>query len=133
MKRHEQAFLLMQKAAEDETLLDEVAASTRVSDEVIGFHFQQAAEKMLKALLARHGIPFRRTHNLRVLMDLLQDGGHPLPEELANVDEWTPYATLMRYEDVPTEIRLDRAAARGLLQGLRTYAEHQLALSEGER
>ena len=37
-------------AAQDEALLDAVIASDKVSDEVIGFHCQQAAEKMLRVL-----------------------------------------------------------------------------------
>lgn len=40
MKRREQALLLLQKAAEDEALLDEVADSERVSNAVFGFHCQ---------------------------------------------------------------------------------------------
>ena len=52
MKRREQALLLLRKAAQDESLPDEVLDSENVSDEVIGFHCQQAAEKMLKALLS---------------------------------------------------------------------------------
>jgi len=45
MKPHELALLYLQKAAEDEALLDEVLTSPRVSDGAIGFHCQQAAEK----------------------------------------------------------------------------------------
>jgi hypothetical protein len=52
MRQHEPALLYLKKAAEDEVLLDEVLASPRVSDTVIGFHCQQAAEKLLKALLS---------------------------------------------------------------------------------
>lgn len=48
MKQHEQALLYLQKAAEDEVLLDEVLDSIRISDSVIGFHCQQAVEKFLK-------------------------------------------------------------------------------------
>jgi len=52
-------------------LLDAVIASDKVSDEVIGFHCQQAAEKMLKALLSDLGAAFRKTHELGALMDAL--------------------------------------------------------------
>ena len=45
----------LRKAAQDEALLDAVIESDKVSDEVIGFHCQQAAEKMLKALLSDFG------------------------------------------------------------------------------
>jgi hypothetical protein len=57
MKRREQALLLLRKFAQDEALLDAVLASDRVSDEVIGFHCQQAAEKILKALAFRPWSP----------------------------------------------------------------------------
>ena len=45
MKQHEQARLLFAKGCQDEALVDEVLASTQVSDEIVGFHCQQAAEK----------------------------------------------------------------------------------------
>jgi HEPN domain-containing protein len=62
MKRREQALLFLRKAAQDESLLDAVLESGSVSDEVIGFHCQQAAEKMLKALLSDLGAAFHKTH-----------------------------------------------------------------------
>jgi HEPN domain-containing protein len=65
MKQHEQALLFIRKAAEDEALLAEVVSAARISNEIFGFHAQQAAEKLLKALLSEFGIPFPRTHNLR--------------------------------------------------------------------
>ena len=46
MKLREQAPLLLRKAAQDEALLDQVLTSDQVSDEIIGFHCQQAAEKI---------------------------------------------------------------------------------------
>jgi HEPN domain-containing protein len=52
MKPREQALLLLRKAAQDEAVLDHVLESIEVSDEIIGFHCQQAAEKLLKALLS---------------------------------------------------------------------------------
>jgi len=48
-------LLLLRKAAQDEALLDAVIGSGTVSDEVIGFHCQQAAEKMLKGFAVRLG------------------------------------------------------------------------------
>jgi HEPN domain-containing protein len=35
------------------------------------FHAQQAAEKALKAVLIAKGIPPPKTHNIRILLDLL--------------------------------------------------------------
>jgi len=54
---HEQALLFLRKAEADIALLDEVLASNRVGDDIIGFHCQQAAEKLLKALLSESGMP----------------------------------------------------------------------------
>ena len=35
-----------------------------VSDDVIGFHAQQAVEKAMKSVLVVHGVAFRRAHDL---------------------------------------------------------------------
>ena len=121
MKRHEQALLYLTKAAQDEALLDEVLASPRVADEVIGFHCQQAAEKILKAACSALGAPFRRTHDLRELMDTLADAGHPLPPDLADLDTLTPYATLLRYEGIPAKVSLDRERAREMVRRTRAW------------
>jgi len=80
MKQHEQAVLLVRKAAEDGVLLSELVSSERISNEIFGFHAQQASEKLLKALLSDFGVHFPRTHNLRLLMDLLSDAGHRCPQ-----------------------------------------------------
>ncbi|OGR30942.1 MAG: hypothetical protein A2139_09675 [Desulfobacca sp. RBG_16_60_12] len=128
MRPHEQALLYLKKAVEDEVLLDEVLGSPRVSDTVIGFHCQQAAEKLLKALLSNLSVRFRRTHDLRELMDLLADHGHDLAPELADLDMLTPYAVEFRYEllaqdqDAP----LDRQEARELVQKLRAWVEREI-------
>ena len=53
MKQAEQARLFLNKAAEDESLLDAVLALPGVSDAIFGFHCQQAAEKLLKARLSQ--------------------------------------------------------------------------------
>src|ERR1039458_4805249 len=58
-----------------EQLAAEAARDLRVR-EIVGFHCQQAAEKYLKALLTRYQIEFRKTHDLRVLLDLT-DGIDP--------------------------------------------------------
>ena len=128
MKQHDQAWLYLQKAKEDEVLLDEVLDSPRISDSVIGFHCQQAAEKLLKALLSFQGIRFRRTHDLLELIDLLIDNGYTFPGELSDLDYLTPYAVEFRYELFPMaeEIRLDRQESRNLVANLRSWIEEQI-------
>jgi len=126
MKRREQALLLLQKAAEDEALLDEVADSERVSNAVFGFHCQQAAEKLLKALLSELGVQFGKTHNLKLLMDLLHDVGEPLPADLAELDILTPFAAFFRYEYLSPQSSLDRSEARTMVQMLRAHVERKI-------
>jgi len=123
MRRHEQALLLWSKACDDETLVDEVLSSRRVSDEIVGFHCQQAAEKFLKAVLSEIGVHFQRTHNLRQLMDLLSDAGCPLPDDLSDLDTLTPFCTTFRYDVIPPSHGFDRQRAREMLRQLRTWGE----------
>ena len=42
------------------------------ADEIFGFHVQQAAEKLLRAWLALLGEVYPLTHDLDLLLDLLQ-------------------------------------------------------------
>lgn len=128
MRQHEQALLLVKKAMEDEALLAEVISLKKISNEIFGFHAQQAAEKLLKAALSEFGVNYARTHNLRLLMDLLSDAGYPLPSHLADLDLLTPYGTLFRYEDIPAEAGLDRKAVYDMISALREFVEKKLSL-----
>jgi len=123
MKQREQALLLLCKAAQDEALLDAVLASNQVSDEIVGFHCQQAAEKMLKALLSDLGVRFRKTHELGALMELVAQAGHPLPGQFAELDRLTPFGAIYRYEDYDAVVSLDRIEARASLRDLRAWVE----------
>jgi len=52
------------KARKDlETASYELRADPPFSDDIV-FHSQQAFERALKAFLAWHGVPFRKTHNM---------------------------------------------------------------------
>jgi HEPN domain-containing protein len=125
MRHHERALLLLKKASEDEALLDEILTSEVVSDEIIGFHCQQAVEKMLKAVLSKHEVSYRKTHDLQELLSLISDHGIQYPDNFGEVDELSPYAVIYRY-DVPPEEQeepLDREFARSLVARVRLWAE----------
>jgi len=130
MPQHEQAVLLFGKACEDEALVKEVLASQKVSDEIVGFHCQQAAEKFLKAVLSEIGLRFQRTHNLRQLMDLLHDAGHPLPADLAELDTLTPFGTTFRYDLLHATSSFDRQVAWEMIRRLRMWAGQQFPPDE---
>jgi HEPN domain-containing protein len=42
--------------------------------DIVSYHCQQCAEKYLKALLLYRGVAFPRTHDLRLLLDLIPAG-----------------------------------------------------------
>jgi len=126
MTPHEQALILMGKAGQDEALVDEVLDAAHISDEIVGFHCQQAAEKLLKALLAEKGIHFEKTHNLHHLLNLLADAGVPVPQDLEDLDELTPFAVLLRYASPGMEEPGDRRAWREMVRRVREWVEPQI-------
>jgi HEPN domain-containing protein len=101
MEQPERTELLLAKAKDDETLLEEIISNEKIRDEIIGFHAQQAAEKLLKALLMAKNIPYRRTHDLRELIDLTRDNGIEFPESLMEIRTLSPFAVEFRYDYIP--------------------------------
>ena len=97
-----------------------------MDDEVIGFHCQQAAEKILKALLSDLGVRFRKTHDIGWLLELIADSGCPLPAEFSGLEEFTPFAVAYRYEEYEARSSLDREQARLKLRKLRSWVEAKL-------
>ncbi|MFB3892606.1 MAG: HEPN domain-containing protein [Phycisphaerae bacterium] len=129
MRSHEQAIAFLAKAAEDEAVIDEIINSAKVADAAVGFHCQQAAEKLLKALLSELKVEFRRTQDLRELSDLLADVGHPLPQEFDDLDQLTPYGVFLRYEAPENPVALDRQGARNMIARLRKWVETRVPIS----
>lgn len=62
-----------------------------------GFHLQQCVEKSLKAWLTLRDIDYPRTHDLNVLLGLLEDEGEDVSPYWALL-ELNPFAVLFRYE-----------------------------------
>ncbi|MCU0913712.1 MAG: HEPN domain-containing protein [Planctomycetes bacterium] len=71
------------------------------SEEIFGFHVQQAVEKALKAWLCAVGAPFPKTHDLDELGILLEAAGPKIPESLSALLEFTDFAVAFRYEAFP--------------------------------
>lgn len=69
MTRSDQARLLQRKASQDLAVLDKLLDDPAIDDETLGYHAQQAAEKLIKALLALHGHDYPRSHNIGLLLD----------------------------------------------------------------
>ncbi len=67
----------------------------------IGFHCQQAAEKMLKAFLVQEDVVFPKTHNLMALIALCCDLDEAFAELAPACDRLNPLAVETRYGDLP--------------------------------
>lgn len=117
----ERARALLERADADLAAVRALETVDTVPDEIVGFHGQQAAEKLLKAVLAANGIEFPRTHSLRFLLDLLADRGLAPPDQLHVIIELYPFGVQLRYEAPLDEEPLDRPAVRELLERLRDW------------
>ncbi len=128
MEPLERAELLLAKSKDDETLLEEIISNKKVRDEIIGFHAQQASEKLLKALLMAKNIPYRRTHDLRELIDLIRDNDIEFPESLMEIRTLSPFAVEFRYDYIPLEEEeeFNRQKALEMVQQLRKWVEDTL-------
>lgn len=102
-KSREHARLLMEKAAEDLYVLRRLIGDPEAPDAAIGFHAQQAVEKMLKAVLTGQAVPYSRTHDLAALLDLLERSGTGSPPDADCLPGLTPYAAEFRYGRLPPE------------------------------
>ena len=61
------------------------------------YHFQQAAEKAVKAFLVFHNQPYETTHDIEVLIDLACEVDAQFSQLADAADALTPYATRFRY------------------------------------
>ena len=96
MKPRDACQVLLLKAADDEDVLDATLAGAKISDEIFGFHAQQAVEKLLTARLISLGVDYPKVHNLLTMMELIAAGGDALPEALADLFCLMPFATTFR-------------------------------------
>ena len=78
--------------------------------ESVGFHAQQAAEKLIKAVLVRHQVEFPKTHNIHLLRQLVARADPSLSERLASADPLTPYGVEFRYPGDSPPLSKDHGA-----------------------
>ena len=87
-ERDYRAALILARAEEPQT-------------DAAGFHLQQSVEKALKAWLGAKGVDFPRTHDLSVLLGLLEDRDQEVKPYWPLL-ELNPFAVQFRYE-LPSE------------------------------
>lgn len=89
---------LLRRARDDAYVVEQLARDSAAPDWIIGFHAQQAVERALKAVLAAAGVQFPRTHNIAMLLALLEQAAIQSPENCAGLERLTPFGVAARYE-----------------------------------
>ena len=132
MSRRDHVALLLEKAAQDEYVLDKMMDDTQAPIEIFGFHAQQAAEKLLKAVLAQAGVEYPFSHRLAELIDFAKDNGIDLPDKLDDVRLLTPFAVEFRYDVFPGEPDedFDKKEVREQLRQLRRWVESKIGMKK---
>jgi HEPN domain-containing protein len=88
-------------------LAGEAAASLRIR-EIVGFHCQQAAEKYLEALLTGYHVEFPKTHDLQLLLALVDRIAPDLAKEMNEADWLRPFGVRIRYPSDQPEMLVGR-------------------------
>lgn len=117
--------LLRARADDDIALVRASNGVADITDTIVGFHAQQAAEKLLKAALARRRVSYPFTHDLERLLELVEESVGEAPPENDSIAALTPWAIEFRYGEAP-EDRLDRAGTLALLDRLRDWVAASL-------
>ncbi|HUB74641.1 MAG TPA: HEPN domain-containing protein [Solirubrobacteraceae bacterium] len=86
-------------------------------DDLIGFHAQQALEKLFKAALAHAGVAPPRIHDLGELLALLGDARLSPPVSATEARALVPWEVEFRYDDILDERRITAAEGTGHLPG----------------
>lgn len=118
MKDIEHARMMLDLAMGDFKALGGMADPAVFDDGVFGFHAQQAVEKSIKAWLAILGAQYPKTHDVRLLLNLLHGQGVDASPFLDLV-EYNIYAVQFRYESCQSgDEPIDREEAIGAVSNL---------------
>lgn len=118
MSDQEHAESILEAAQRDLRALRAMDDAIAFSDEIVGFHAQQAVEKALKAWLAYLGVPFPKTHDIQRLIDLLRENGIPT-EGMESFVDLNAFAVQYRYETLyDNEEPVDRLALTERIESL---------------
>lgn len=120
-----EAVVLARKAEGDAKAMRLLAPNPEISDEIVGFHAQQAVEKWLKAVLGSRGIDFEYTHDLhRLIAEIKTVGEFPL--DIPEVVALTEHAVPLRYDEILDTEPLNRDATVALVDEVGKWAGVQL-------
>jgi HEPN domain-containing protein len=121
-----EAAILARKAADDARAMQLLAPNQEVSDEIIGFHAQQAVEKWLKAVLGFRGVEFEYTHDLHRLIAEVVAAVGEFPFDIPEVVALTEHAVPLRYDEILDTEPLEREVTVALVDAVGEWAADQL-------
>ena len=124
-----EAAVLARKAADDGTAMQLLASNQEISDEIIGFHAQQAVEKWLKAVLGSRGVEFEYTHDLHRLIAEVTAAVGEFPFDIPQVVALTEHAVPLRYDEILDTEPLDRGATVALVEEVGKWADARVILT----
>lgn len=93
--------------------------------EIICYHCQQSIEKLLKGALISHGVAIKKTHDLGLLAETLQEYMEVPDEYLEMCDDLTPYGVKIRY---PQELAIEEYHVKKALSETQKLYEWLTAL-----
>jgi len=112
--------VLLIKAEEDEAALH----IQGISDSIVGFHAQQAVEKLMKALLSELNTPYELTHDLGRLQKTLEAASERLPSTPLRLSALNDFAVVYRYDLL---FQFESPSRADLIETVRLIREHVLA------
>jgi HEPN domain-containing protein len=116
-----------EKAQSDWTAVEILLIHEQCPAEAVCFHCQQFVEKLLKALLSRHGIEAPKTHDLRRLIQLAESFVPDVSQFSDASDKLTVHGVETRYpgdsypvssEEMDEVVQISRAIGEVLLSQL---------------
>lgn len=122
-----EAAVLARKAEDDAEAMQWLASKSEISDEIIGFHAQQAVEKWLKAVLGSREIAFEYTHDLHRLITEVTTAVGEFPFDAPEVVALTEHAVPLRYDEILDTEPLDRQAVVRLVEEVGEWTATQLS------
>ena len=130
----QQAKLLLGMADGDLGALRVMHRPADVTDEIFGFHVQQAAEKCFKAWIAMLGEEYPLTHDLGKLIDVVRARDAAVSQHAA-LKAFSAFAVHYRYSPFPEDAGpIDRPAAIRQVEALMQWVQRLLpAMESGAR
>jgi HEPN domain-containing protein len=95
----EHGLRLLERAKGDSHVAATLATDDGAPHWSVGFHAQQAVEKAIKAVMAYRAIQYPFTHDILLLLELLDANGIEAPPSSKDLVLLTPFATAWRYDD----------------------------------